>query len=155
MSQQWRKQTTICYDLVEMAARDCKISTESEDAEDFAEDSTAGKLLPSDAANGSSESGSDRDDESEMGKVLFPRRRVEWETVKTWDREVLEDSHIRDCILNNAQHFMRGAGRRTCTFVHNINAEPELKKLPKHSYVPTHLWAMSTRVSPSLQITSR
>jgi hypothetical protein len=52
-----------------MAASDCEISTESEDAEDFAEDSTAGKLLPSDVANGSSDSGSDRDDESELGKV--------------------------------------------------------------------------------------
>ena len=93
-----------------MAAGDCEISTESEDAQDFAEDSTAGKLLPSDVANGSSDSGSDRDDESELGKVPFRRRRVEWETVETWDREVLEDGHIRDCILNNAQQLMRGAG---------------------------------------------
>jgi hypothetical protein len=93
-----------------MAAGDCEISTESEDAQDFAEDSTAGKLLPSDAANGSSDSGSDRDDESELGKVRLRRKRVEWETVETWDREVLEDGHIRDCILNNAQQFMRGAG---------------------------------------------
>jgi hypothetical protein len=31
-------------------------TTESEDAQDFAEDSTAGKLLPSDVANGSSDS---------------------------------------------------------------------------------------------------
>jgi hypothetical protein len=77
-----------------MAARDCEISTESEDAEDFAEDSTAGKLLPCDVANGSCDFGSDWDDESEMGKVPFRRRRVEWETVETWDREVLEDSHI-------------------------------------------------------------
>jgi hypothetical protein len=66
-----------------MADGDCEISTESEDAEDFPEDSTAGKLLPSDVANGSSDSGSDRDDESEMGKVPFRRRRVEWETVET------------------------------------------------------------------------
>ena len=93
-----------------MAAGDCEISTESEDAQDFAEDSTAGKLLPSDVANGSSDSGSDRDDESELGKVRLRRKRVEWETVETWDREVLEDGHIRDCILNNAQQFMRGAG---------------------------------------------
>ena len=85
-----------------MVARDCEISTESEDAEDFAEDSTAGNLLPSDAANGSSDSGSDQDDESELGKVPFRRRRVEWETVQTWDHEVLEDGHIRDCILKNA-----------------------------------------------------
>jgi hypothetical protein len=68
-----------------MAARDCEISTESEDAEDFAEDSTAGKLLLSDVANGSSDSGSDWDAESEMGKVPFRTRRVEWETVETWD----------------------------------------------------------------------
>ena len=80
---QRRKQTTCCYDLVEMAAGDCEISTESEDAQDFAEDSTAGKLLPSDAANGSSDSGSDRDDESELGKVPFRRRHVAWETVET------------------------------------------------------------------------
>ena len=59
-----------------MAAGDCEISTESEDAQDFAEDSTAGKLLPSDVANGSSDSGSDLDDESELGKVPFRRRRV-------------------------------------------------------------------------------
>jgi hypothetical protein len=77
-----------------MTARDCKISTESEDAKDFAEDPTAGKLLPSDVANGSSDSGNDRDNESEMGKVPFRRRRVEWETVETWNREVLEDCHI-------------------------------------------------------------
>ena len=68
-----------------MAAGDCEISTESEDAQDFAEDSTAGKLLPSDAANGSSDSGSDRDDESELGKVRLRRKRVEWETVETCD----------------------------------------------------------------------
>jgi hypothetical protein len=80
--------------LLQMAARDCKISTESEDAKDFAEDPTAGKLLPSDVANGSSDSGNDRDNESEMGKVPFRRRRVEWETVETWNREVLEDCHI-------------------------------------------------------------
>jgi hypothetical protein len=91
-----------------MAASDCEISTESEDAKDFAEDSTSCKLLPSDVANGSSDSGSDRDDESELDKVLLRRRRVE--TVETWDREVLEDCHIRDCIHNNAQQFMRGAG---------------------------------------------
>jgi hypothetical protein len=90
-----------------MAASDCEISTESEDTEDFAEDSTSGKLLPSD---GSSDSGSDQDEEFELGKVPFSRRRVEWETVETWDREVLEDCHIRDCIHNNVQHFMRGAG---------------------------------------------
>ena len=90
-----------------MAAGDCEISTESEDAQDFAEDSTAGKLLPSDVANGSSDSGSDRDDESELGKVPLRRRRVEWETVETWDREVLEDGHIRDCILNNEQQFIQ------------------------------------------------
>ena len=77
-----------------MAASDCEISTESEDAEDFAEDSTAGKLLPSDIANGSSDSGSDRDDESELCKVPFRRSRVEWETVETWDREGLEDGPI-------------------------------------------------------------
>jgi hypothetical protein len=29
-----------------------------------------------------------------MGKVSFRRRRVEWETVETWDLEVLEDGHI-------------------------------------------------------------
>jgi hypothetical protein len=92
-----------------MAARDCEISTESEDAEDFAEDSTAGKLLPSDVANGSSDFRSDWDDESELGKVPFCRRRVEWETVERWDREVLEDGHILDCTLNNEQQFMRGA----------------------------------------------
>jgi hypothetical protein len=69
-----------------MAARDCEISTESEDAEDLTEDSTDGKLLPSDLVNGSSDSGSDWYDESEMGKVPFSRRRVEWETVETWDR---------------------------------------------------------------------
>jgi hypothetical protein len=85
-----------------MAARDCEISTESEDAEDFAEDSTAGKLLPSDVANRSRDSGSNRDDESELGKVPFRRRRVVWETNETWDREVLEDGHILDCILKNA-----------------------------------------------------
>jgi hypothetical protein len=79
-----------------MAASYCEISTESEGAKDFAEDSTSGKLLPSDVANESSDSGSDRGDESEFGKVPFRRRRVEWETVETWDREVLEDSHIRD-----------------------------------------------------------
>ena len=28
-----------------------------------------------------------------MGKVPLCRRRVEWETVETWDCEVLEDSH--------------------------------------------------------------
>jgi hypothetical protein len=83
-----------------MAASDCEISTESEDAEDFAENSTAGELLPSNVANGSSDSGSNREDESELGKVPFRRRRVEWETVEMWDREVLEDGHIRDCILN-------------------------------------------------------
>jgi hypothetical protein len=77
-----------------LVASDCEISTESEDAEDFAEDSTAGKLLPSDVANGSSDSGSDRDDESELRKVPFRRRRTEWEIVETWDREVLEDGHI-------------------------------------------------------------
>ena len=80
-----------------MAASYCEISTESEDAEDFAEDYTAGKLLPSDVANGSSDSGSDRDDKSELGKVPFRRRHVAWETVETWDSEVLEDGHIRDC----------------------------------------------------------
>jgi hypothetical protein len=83
-----------------MAASDCEISAESEDAEDFAEDSTPAKLLPSDVANGSSDSGSDRDDESELGKVPFRRRRVKKETVETWDRDVLEDGHIRDCIHN-------------------------------------------------------
>ena len=76
-----------------MVARDCIISTVSEDAEDFAEDSTACKLLPSDEANGSCDSGSDWDDKSEMGKVLFRRRRVEWKTVETWVCEVLEDCH--------------------------------------------------------------
>ncbi len=45
-----------------------------------------------------------------MGKVPFRRRRVKWETVETWDRVVLEDGHIRDCIHNNEQQFMRGAG---------------------------------------------
>ena len=80
------KETTVCYDLVKMVARDCEISTESEDAEDLSEDYTDGKLLPSDVVNGSSDSGSDWDDESEMGKVPFSRRRVEWETVETWDR---------------------------------------------------------------------
>ena len=93
-----------------MVASNCEISTESEDAEDLSEDYTDGKLLPSDVVNGSSDSGSDWDDESEMGKVPFSRRRVEWETVETWDREVLEDGHIRDCILNNEQQFMKGAG---------------------------------------------
>jgi hypothetical protein len=102
MGRQREKQTTFCYDL-KMAGSYCEISTESEDAEDFAEDSTAGKLLPSDVTNGSSDSGSDRDDESELGKVPFRRRRVEWETVETWDCEVLEDGHIRDCILNNVK----------------------------------------------------
>jgi hypothetical protein len=77
------KPTTFCYDFVKMAARDCEISTESEDAEDLTEDSTDGKLLQSYVVNGSSDSGSDWDDESEMGKVPFSRRRVEWET---WDR---------------------------------------------------------------------
>ncbi len=93
-----------------MAARDCEISTEYEDAKDFAENSTAGNLLPSDVDNGSSDSKSDGDDESEIGKVPFRRRRVELETVETWDREVLENGHTQDCILNNAQQFMRGAG---------------------------------------------
>jgi hypothetical protein len=88
--------------------------TESEDAEDLIEDSTAGKLLPSDILNGSSDSGSYRDNESEMEKVPFCKRRVEWETVETWDREVLEDCHILDCILNNAEQFMRGAGLLDC-----------------------------------------
>jgi hypothetical protein len=37
-------------------------------------------------------------------------RRVEWATVETQDSEVLEDGHIRDCIHNNEQQFMRGAG---------------------------------------------
>jgi hypothetical protein len=82
-----RKHTTNSYGLVKMAARDCEISTESEDAKDFAEDSTAGKLLPSNVPNGSCNSGSNWDYESEMGKVPFSRRRVEWETVETWDRE--------------------------------------------------------------------
>jgi hypothetical protein len=45
-----------------------------------------------------------------LGKVPFRRRRVKWETVETWDRVVLEDGHIRDCIHNNEQQFMRGAG---------------------------------------------
>jgi hypothetical protein len=93
-----------------MAASECEISTESEDTEDFAEDSTAGKLLPSDVANGSSDSGSDRDYEPELVKVPFRRGRVEWETDETWDREVLEDCHIRDCIHNNVQQLMRRAG---------------------------------------------
>jgi hypothetical protein len=66
-----------------MAAKDREISTESDDTEDVADDSTAGKLLPSEVANGSCDSGSDRDDESEMGKGPFRRRRVEWETVGT------------------------------------------------------------------------
>jgi hypothetical protein len=104
------EQTTNQNSLVKMAARNCEISTESEDAEDLIEDSTAGKLLPSDILNGSSDSGSYRDNESEMEKVPFCKRRVEWETVETWDREVLEDCHILDCILNNAEQFMRGAG---------------------------------------------
>jgi hypothetical protein len=42
--------------------------------------------------------------------LQMTRRRVEWETAETWDRGVLEDGHIRDCILSNAQQFMRGAG---------------------------------------------
>jgi hypothetical protein len=92
-----------------MAAGECEISTESEDAEDFAEDCTAGELLPI-VPDGSCDSGSDRDDESKMGKVPLCKRRAEWETVETWDREVIEDGHIRDCILNNVQQFMRGAG---------------------------------------------
>jgi hypothetical protein len=45
-----------------------------------------------------------------MGKVPLCKRRAEWETVETWDREVIEDGHIRDCILNNVQQFMIGAG---------------------------------------------
>jgi hypothetical protein len=99
-----------------MAADDCEISTESEDAEGFAKDSTAGKLLPSNAPNRSCDSRSDRDDESEMGKMprRRRRRRVEWENVETWDREVLEDGHIlllnNYCFLNNEQQFMREAG---------------------------------------------
>jgi hypothetical protein len=48
---------------------------------------------PSDVANGSCDSGNDWDDESEMGKVPFRRRRIEWETVETWGREVLEDTY--------------------------------------------------------------
>ncbi len=64
-----------------MAARDCEISTESEDTKDFAEDFTAGKLLPGDVLKGSRDSGSEREDESEMGKVPFHRRHVEWEQV--------------------------------------------------------------------------
>jgi hypothetical protein len=65
-----------------MAAVGCEISAESQDAEEFAEDSTAGKLLPSDAPDGSCDFGSDRDDESEMDKVPLSRRRVEWQTVE-------------------------------------------------------------------------
>jgi hypothetical protein len=70
----------------------------------------AGKLLPSDAPYGPCDFGSDWDHKSEMGKVPLSRRRFEWETVETWNREVLEDCHIQDCILNNVQQFMRGAG---------------------------------------------
>jgi hypothetical protein len=45
-----------------------------------------------------------------LGKVPFSRRRIEWETVEMWDREVLEDGRKQHCILNNSQQFMRGAG---------------------------------------------
>jgi hypothetical protein len=31
-------------------------------------------------------------------------------TIETWDHKVLDDGHIRNCILINEQKFMRGAG---------------------------------------------
>ena len=93
-----------------MAAGEPDISTESDDADESDQDSSAGKLVPSYLPDGSRDSRSDQDNESEMGKVPLSRKRVEWETVETWDRQQYEDGHIRGCILNNAQQFMRAAG---------------------------------------------
>jgi hypothetical protein len=51
-----------------MTAAEREISTASDDADGSAEDFTAGKLLPSDVPDGSRDFGSDRDDESEIGR---------------------------------------------------------------------------------------
>jgi hypothetical protein len=87
-----------------MAARDCEISTESEDAEDFAEDrwqDASKRCIPEVIGTMNLKS---------WARCPSAEGVFVWEMVETWDHEVLEDGHIRDCILNNEQQFMRGAG---------------------------------------------
>ena len=96
-----------------MAGTDVDISTESDDAHDSPDDSTASKLLPSDDATGLRDSGSDQDQESELGEIPKRRRRIEWDIVETWDREDREnvdEAHIQSCIENHAREFMRASG---------------------------------------------
>jgi hypothetical protein len=76
-----------------MAGREGDIATKSDDADDSADNSTAGQLLSSDDVTGLRDSGSDQDEESELDKIPFLRRRIKWETVEMWDREHVEDSH--------------------------------------------------------------
>jgi hypothetical protein len=93
-----------------MAAADSAVLTESDDAEDSADDSTARKLLPSGGPAGSCDSGINEDAQSGLGKRPHRRKRIEWETVESWDLEHMDEDHVQDCIRNNAQQFMRAAG---------------------------------------------
>ena len=98
-----------------MAGTDGNISTESDDADDSPDDSTASKQLPSEDATGLRDSGSDQDQESELelGEIPKRRRRIEWDIVETWDREDREnvdEAHIQSCIENHARELMRVSG---------------------------------------------
>ena len=107
-----------------MAGTDVGISTESDDADDSPDDSASSKQLPSDEATGLRDSGSDQDQESELGEIPKRRRRIEWDIVETWDREDREnvdEAHIQSCIENHARELMRVSG---------IPFAPETKKKP-------------------------
>jgi hypothetical protein len=76
-----------------MVARDCIISTESEDAEDFAEDSTACSCFPAMKPM-------DPAIPEVIGTINLKWARcrstagvLKWKTVETWVCEVLEDGH--------------------------------------------------------------
>ena len=93
-----------------MARRERDITTESEDADDSPDDSAAGKQLPKDNTTGLRDSGRDQDEESDLGKIPTRRRRIEWETVETWDRLKFEDSHMQNCIERHARELLRASG---------------------------------------------
>ena len=97
-----------------MAEADSAVLTESDDAEDSADDSTARKLLPSDGPAGSCDSGIDEDAQSGLGKRPRSRKRIDWETVESWDLEHMDEDHVQDCIRNNVAGLKKKATSLDC-----------------------------------------
>ena len=96
-------------------------STHSDEDSSLPPDSVSQKLPPDHSATGSGDSGSEEDADSHLGRKQHKRKRVDWQTVATWDPRDVEEQHIQDSILSNAREYMRSSG---LSFVAGLKKKP-------------------------------